>query len=120
MKILNRPIPMLTAKGNASASHHTMNLRDGVNVITQFYSYNTLIAERVTNESTSTTTIYISETFYDYSRTTTRYLSNFLDHNIATTRKRLDSETYKGVSTDRETDSLRDAYLTELAFAGEV
>lgn len=62
-------------------------IRDGNKVY--FQSYDTIIAKEVNGVT------YLDRDAYDYSRTTMKYLAQFLGHGITETRSRINSGEYK-------------------------
>ena len=90
----------------AVANQVIVKFTDGDNDIEQFFSYETLIAEVVYSRGKRDT--YLSETYYDYSNTTMKYLGQFLnvDTGIKQIRENIRLGMYVTVSSERDTDRL--------------
>jgi len=54
-----------------------------------FQSYDTIIVKQLNGVT------YLDRDAYDYSRTTMKYLNQFLGHNMAETRRKIDAGEYK-------------------------
>jgi len=101
-------IKAMTSKTGKPVPNQTIvsfTLEDGTKV-EQFRSYDTVIVERVWAwEGVKT---YVSNTFYDFSVTTSRYRREYLNgEGIADTRKKILSGEYIAVDSERGDTELR-------------
>lgn len=76
---------MYSSKGNLVPNQFLIEANGGL----YFQSYDSVIAFRQGHE------VMLDEKYWDYSRTTGKYLSHFLGVNKAETQKRIDSGEYK-------------------------
>ena len=94
MKVEN----MVSSKGNVIANQFiisdTVNDMSG-NAIEYFQSYKSVIAKRdCFRAGISTRQVWLDKTYWDYSRTTSKYRSIFLGESTKETQKKIDSGEY--------------------------
>ena len=78
---------MTSPNGNKVANQFIISGEKGHKV---FQSYDSTIAIKQAGDNP----ILLDETYWDYSRTTTKYLNQFLGHNKKETQARIDSGEY--------------------------
>ena len=99
---------MLTSRGNPAKDQRIQTIQtSNYGELTQFYSYDTLIAE--TNNKGEV----VLGSYWEFSATTGKYRNDFLGEGIAETRKKIDSGEYQMVDSTRSTDCLRNLLSTE-------
>lgn len=97
---------LYTNSNKVAPNQVIVSFDDGESVVKQFFSYRTLIAEIVTTRNGSR--IFLSETYYDYSNTTMKYLTQFLNiaNGIKNVREKIKSGEYVTVHSERGTERL--------------
>jgi hypothetical protein len=86
MKVKN----MISSKGNSIANQFTIEADNGV---TFFQSYNSMIVKK--DCSGLKNQIFLDEKYWDYSVTTSKYRSLFLNESTIETRAKIKSGEYK-------------------------
>jgi hypothetical protein len=93
---------MNSPKGNKVANQFVINeYEGGVLTHSTFQSYQSIIATKEYHTNGERPNIYLDETYWDYSNTTSKYRRDFLGEGVAETRKKIESGEYSLVNLNK-------------------